>query len=64
MKEIEIFKQRYIFAENVVIRIRIDPPDSKTQYPHKHLYDDKGNSLDTSGNIVDRKSPDDHIPLE
>lgn len=46
------------------IRVRIDPPDVKTPYPHKHLYDEAGNSLDINGNIVSPKSPGAHIPLK
>ncbi|MGB8451363.1 MAG: hypothetical protein WCD89_03435 [Anaerocolumna sp.] len=46
------------------IRVRIDPPDAKTPYPHKHLYDEAGNSLDINGNNVSPKSPDAHIPLK
>ena len=46
------------------IRIRIDPPDSITKYPHKHLYDINGNSIDINGNIVSKTSPDAHIPLD
>ena len=46
------------------IRIRIDPPDKVTQYPHVHAYDSAGNLLDSAGNIVDRKSPDGHIPYK
>ena len=46
------------------IRIRIDPPDKVTQYPHVHAYDSVGNLLDSAGNIVDRKSPDGHIPYK
>lgn len=46
------------------IRIRIDPPDAKTPYPHVHIYDSEGNLLDILGNIVDRKSPDGHIPYK
>ena len=46
------------------IRIRIDPPDKVTQYPHVHVYDNDGNLLDSLGNIVDRKSPDGHIPYK
>jgi len=46
------------------VRIRIDPPDSMTTYPHKHLYDVDGNALDVNGNIVSSKSPDAHIPLD
>jgi len=44
--------------------MRIDPPDKVTNYPHKHLYDINGNSLDVNGNIVPSKSPDAHIPLK
>ena len=42
----------------------IDPPDKVTQYPHVHAYDSAGNLLDSAGNIVDRKSPDGHIPYK
>jgi hypothetical protein len=47
-----------------VTRIRIDPPDAKTPYRHKHLYDEAKNPLDINGNIVDRKSPNAHIPIK
>lgn len=46
------------------IRIRIDPPDKVTNYPHVHVYDSNGNLVDSAGNIVDRKSPDGHIPYK
>jgi len=46
------------------MRIRIDPPDKVTQYPHVHIYDNNGNLLDKTGNVVDRKSPDGHIPYK
>ncbi|WP_455718515.1 polymorphic toxin-type HINT domain-containing protein, partial [Anaerosporobacter sp.] len=46
------------------MRIRIDPLDKVTQYPHVHVYDNDGNLLDILGNIVDRKSPDGHIPYK
>ena len=46
------------------IRIRIDPPDKVTNYPHVHVYDSDGNLLDSVGNIVDRKSSDGHIPYK
>jgi len=46
------------------IRMRIDPPDKVTKYDHVHLYDEKGNPLDVNLNIVDRKSPDAHIPIK
>lgn len=43
------------------IRIRIDPPDKTTNYPHVHVYDSKGNLLDINGRVVDRKCADGHI---
>ncbi|WP_308021777.1 RHS repeat domain-containing protein, partial [Neisseria canis] len=43
--------------------VRLDPPDDKTPNDHAHLYDRQGNSLDIKGNIVDRTSPDAHIPI-
>jgi len=46
------------------IRLRIDSPDKVTNYPHVHAYDSDGNLLDSAGNIVDRKSPDGHIPYK
>ncbi|MDL2250823.1 DUF6531 domain-containing protein [Lachnospiraceae bacterium OttesenSCG-928-J05] len=49
---------------NGKIRVRIDPPDGKTDYRHRHNYDEDGNSLDKDGNVVDRKSPDGHIPYD
>ncbi|MDE7435440.1 MAG: LXG domain-containing protein [Lachnospiraceae bacterium] len=54
----------HIKDETGKIRIRIDPPDKVTQYPHVHVYDNDGNLLDSLGNIVDRKSPDGHIPYK
>lgn len=44
------------------MRVRIDSADSITKYQHRHIYDELGNSLDISGNIVDRTSPSGHIP--
>ncbi|MCY9704195.1 polymorphic toxin-type HINT domain-containing protein, partial [Paenibacillus alvei] len=46
---------------NGLIRMRIDPPDKVTKFDHVHLYDEKGNSLDINGKIVEQKSPDAHI---
>ena len=46
------------------MRIRIDPPDRITNYPHVYIYDSNGNLLDSFGNIVDRKSPNGHIPYK
>ena len=54
----------HIKDETGKMRIRIDPPDKITQYPHVHVYDNNGNLLDKLGNIVDRKSPDGHIPYK
>ncbi|MGX7244599.1 hypothetical protein ACWOC1_07090, partial [Enterococcus quebecensis] len=44
------------------MRVRIDPPDKITKYQHMHIYDDLGNPLDKIGNIVDRTSPEGHLP--
>ncbi|GIP06378.1 WXG100 family type VII secretion target [Paenibacillus lautus] len=46
------------------IRMRIDPPDKVTKYDHVHLFDESGNPIDVSLNVVDRKSPDAHIPYK
>ena len=45
-------------------KIRIDPPDRITDYNHMHIYDENGKPLDINGNIVNRKSPDAHIPWD
>ena len=45
-------------------KIRIDPPDRLTDYNHMHIYDKNGKPLDINGNIVNRKSPDAHIPWD
>lgn len=49
---------------NGKIRVRIDPPDSKTDYRHRHNYDEDGNSLDKDGNVVDKKGPDGYVPYD
>lgn len=54
----------HIKDDTGTMRIRIDPPDKVTSYPHVHVYDNNGNLLDVLGNIVDRKSPDGHIPYK
>ncbi|ARW06255.1 transposase [Bacillus atrophaeus] len=46
------------------IRMRIDPHDKMTKYEHVHLFDKNGNQLDENLRIVDRKSPDAHIPYK
>ena len=45
-------------------KIRIDAPDRITDYNHMHIYDKNGEPLDINGNIVNRKSPDAHIPWD
>lgn len=52
----------HIKYANGRFRVRIDPPDNVTNYPHIHIYDELGNPLDVNGNIVSPKSPDGHIP--
>ncbi|MDA9471948.1 transposase [Enterococcus sp. 5H] len=52
----------HIKDENGNFRVRIDPPDKVTNYDHIHVFDSNRNPLDLEGNIVDRKSPDGHIP--
>lgn len=47
-------------AENN-IRIRIDPPDQATNYPHVHLYDGAGRPLDINGNVVGRRNSAAHL---
>jgi len=49
---------------NGTIRMRIDPPDKATNYDHVHLFDESKNPIDIELNIVDRKSPDAHIPYQ
>ncbi|MGX7420738.1 hypothetical protein ACWOFR_18350, partial [Carnobacterium gallinarum] len=43
-------------------RVKIDPPDKVTNYDHMHIFDADRNPLDINGNIINRKSPDAHIP--
>ena len=54
----------HIKDETGKMRIRIDPPDKMTKYPHVHAYDNNGNLLDRFGNIVDRTSPAGHLPYK
>ena len=45
-------------------RIRIDPMDKtnpSTNFPHMHIYNQNGKSLDKTGNVVDPSSPEAHI---
>lgn len=44
-----------------IIRIRIDPPDRKTTYPHVHLYDREGSPLNVNGFVVGESSKEAHI---
>ncbi|MBF0776543.1 transposase [Streptococcus azizii] len=52
----------HIKDENGTFRIKLDPPDWRTDYPHMHIYDENENLLDINGNIVNRRSPEGHIP--
>ena len=52
----------HIKDSNGQYRIRIDPPDKVTEYPHIHIFDSEGNALDINGKIVPSNSPDAHIP--
>lgn len=52
----------HIRDSNGIFRIRIDPADAVTAYPHIHIFDANGNLLDINGNIVPANSPDGHIP--
>ena len=52
----------HIKDANGNFRVRIDPPDKVTNYEHMHIFDENKNPLDINGNIVDKKSPDGHIP--
>ncbi|MGJ8599584.1 T7SS effector LXG polymorphic toxin, partial [Shouchella clausii] len=54
----------HIRDANGNIRMRIDPPDKVTKYDHVHIFDESGNPLDVNLNVVDRKSPDAHIPYK
>lgn len=47
-------------AENT-IRIRIDPPDKGTHYPHVHLYDGAGCPLDINGKKAKRNISAAHL---
>lgn len=44
------------------IRMRIDPPDKVTQYDHVHLFNEDSKPLDINLQVVDKRSPDAHIP--
>lgn len=52
----------HIKDENGNYRVRIDPPDKKTNYTHIHIMDENKNPLDINGNIVSPKDPSGHIP--
>jgi hypothetical protein len=45
------------------IRIKMHPADKITPYDHLHLYDRKGNSLNSQLKAVDRRSAEAHIPV-
>lgn len=64
-KDWQIFENNgrvHIKDANGNFRVRIDPPDKITNYEHMHIFDENKNPLDIKGNIVDKKSPDGHIP--
>ncbi|MCL2841012.1 MAG: RHS repeat-associated core domain-containing protein, partial [Defluviitaleaceae bacterium] len=54
----------HIRDENGRIRVRIDPPDRVTNYPHRHHQDASGRALDADGQYVNPRSPEAHIRLE
>lgn len=54
----------HIRDDNGVVRMRIDPPDKVTNYDHVHIFDENGNPLDVNLIIIDRRSPDAHIPYK
>lgn len=54
----------HIRDANGNIRMKIDPPDKVTKYDHVHLFDESGNPIDVNLNVVDRKSPNAHIPYK
>lgn len=54
----------HIRDTNGNVRMKIDPPDKVTKYDHVHLFDESGNPIDVNLNVVDRKSPDAHIPYK
>ncbi|MEK3731596.1 WXG100 family type VII secretion target [Paenibacillus sp. FSL M8-0334] len=54
----------HIRDANGNVRMKIDPPDKVTKYDHVHLFDESGNPIDVNLNVVDRKSPDAHIPYK
>jgi hypothetical protein len=53
------------------VRAKIHPPetpkphtvDTAVKYPHLHIYDSNGNSLNKMLNIVSNKTIDAHIPI-
>lgn len=53
----------YIHARdsNGVVRVRFDPPDSKTKYYHVHIFNSKGQPLNKNGVVVSKRSPSAHI---
>lgn len=44
--------------------MKIDHPDKVTKYDHVHIFYKNGNSLDINLKVVDRKSPNAHIPYK
>ena len=54
----------HIRDANGNIRMRIAPPDKVTKYDYVHIFDESGYPLVKNLNVVDRKSPDAHIPYK
>jgi RHS repeat-associated protein len=52
------------YSDTGITAVRIDLPDSVTNYDHIHLFDTKGNPLSVEGKIVDAKSPEAHIKIK
>ena len=44
------------------IRVKIHPPDKRTNFHHIHIYDKEANPLTASLEISERTSLDSHIP--
>lgn len=57
-------KMLHFYDSKGRIRMRIDPPDKITLYPHIQLYDTEGNSLDINLKRVSPNSPVAHIPIK
>ena len=45
------------------VRARIDPPNTIVPYHHLHLYNEAGESLNASLEVVERQSLEAHIKI-